>query len=55
MFIKYEIKHKCFQQNKQILLVYTQTVKEFLQLLRNPFDIGRSAEHKEVSAFMHNW
>jgi len=41
-----------------LLLVYIQTVKEFLQLLRSPFDIfdiGRSAVHKAVSAFMHNW
>ena len=55
MFNTCDIKHRCFQQNKKILRVYILTVREFLQLLQNPFDIGRSAVHKAVSAFMHTW
>jgi hypothetical protein len=50
MLITFDIKHRCFQQNKWML-----TVREFSQLLRSPFDIGRSAVHKAVSAFMHTW
>ena len=34
-----------------MLRVYTLIVREFLQLLRSPFAIGRSAVYKEVSAF----
>ena len=48
MFITCDIKHRFFQQNKQILRLYILTVREFLQLLRSPFDIGRSA-------VMHTW